>query len=167
MAGWADTALALAPQIAGAGGSPAVLRLSFSRGIPYNAATSRSVAEQPRAPECLCRARPRVPNPVAPRVSPVSKKTAPLDFEHSLRELESLVERMEQGELTLEESLGCFERGVALTRSCQKSLAEAEQKVRILVERDGREELVPFSEPSPPLPPSSPSPAPSDPATRP
>lgn len=59
------------------------------------------------------------------------KKQAP-SFEESLGELEALVERMESGELSLEDSLSAFERGIALTRSCQQALQAAEQKVEIL-----------------------------------
>lgn len=69
------------------------------------------------------------------------KKQNDLNFEKSLQELESLVEKMETGDLSLEESLKCFERGVALTRNCQKALQEAEQKVQILLEKNGKEEL--------------------------
>jgi exodeoxyribonuclease VII small subunit len=60
------------------------------------------------------------------------KKQAMPDFEASLAELEAIVQRLEQGELPLEESLRQFERGVALTRSCQKALRQAEQKIRVL-----------------------------------
>jgi exodeoxyribonuclease VII small subunit len=60
------------------------------------------------------------------------QKPAAPDFEASLAELEAIVARLEQGELPLEESLRQFERGVALTRSCQKALAQAEQKIRLL-----------------------------------
>ena len=74
-----------------------------------------------------------------------TSKTAP-DFESALAELEKLVERMEQGELSLEQSLKDFERGVELTRFCQNSLKEAEQKVRILTEKSGKSELEPFDE---------------------
>ena len=70
-------------------------------------------------------------------------KTASPDFEKSLAELEALVERMEQGDQTLEQSLKDFERGVALTRSCQQALKTAEQKVEQLLQ-NGQEELVPF-----------------------
>lgn len=52
-----------------------------------------------------------------------------ISLEKSLQELEDLVAKMEQGDLTLEESLKHFERGVALSRSCQKALSEAEQKI--------------------------------------
>ncbi|HKJ75998.1 MAG TPA: exodeoxyribonuclease VII small subunit [Gammaproteobacteria bacterium] len=70
----------------------------------------------------------------------------PFDFEKSLEELEKLVERMEQGDLTLEQSLKDFERGIELTRSCQKALQEAEEKVRVLMEKDGREQLGPLED---------------------
>jgi exodeoxyribonuclease VII small subunit len=72
----------------------------------------------------------------------VPKKQNELNFEKSLQELESLVEKMETGELSLEESLKYFERGVALTRDCQKALRQAEQRVQILVEKEGNEKLL-------------------------
>jgi exodeoxyribonuclease VII small subunit len=66
------------------------------------------------------------------------KETAKLDFETAMRELEELVERLEQGELPLEESLAAFERGVMLTRCCQTALKDAEQKVEILLKKAGQ-----------------------------
>lgn len=69
------------------------------------------------------------------------QKTATPDFEAALAELESIVQKLEQGELSLEESLKQFERGVVLTRSCQKSLRQAEQKIRVLA-RAGDGEVV-------------------------
>ena len=63
------------------------------------------------------------------------KSTKTIDFEKALDELETLVERMEQGESSLEDSLKDFERGIELTRSCQNALAEAEQKVQILLNK--------------------------------
>ncbi|MDZ7825212.1 MAG: exodeoxyribonuclease VII small subunit [Gammaproteobacteria bacterium] len=57
-------------------------------------------------------------------------------FEAALEELESLVERMESGSLSLDESLSAFERGIRLTRQCQQSLSAAEQRVRVLLERE-------------------------------
>ena len=66
------------------------------------------------------------------------------DFEASLQTLEALVERMERGELTLEQSLQCFEQGVRLTRECQKALSEAEQRVEILTGKDPEAEPAPF-----------------------
>ncbi len=73
------------------------------------------------------------------------KKENKFDFEKALKELEQLVEKMEQGDLSLEDSLKHFERGVALTRSCQQALTEAEQKVRILLKNKGKSELTTFS----------------------
>lgn len=74
----------------------------------------------------------------------MAKKQNEINFEQSLQELEALVEKMEAGNLSLEESLKYFERGVALTRNCQKALTEAEQKVRILLEKNGKEQLHDF-----------------------
>lgn len=78
----------------------------------------------------------------------MAKKSTPnseaFDFEQALAELEQLVERMEQGELSLEQSLKDFERGIALTRACQGALKDAEQKVQILTGQGGQEELEPF-----------------------
>jgi len=65
-------------------------------------------------------------------------------FEEALNELEALVDAMEKGELPLEDSLHSFERGVQLTRACQQALKEAEQKVRILSQRDLDAEPDPF-----------------------
>ncbi|MEW6354655.1 MAG: exodeoxyribonuclease VII small subunit [Pseudomonadota bacterium] len=59
--------------------------------------------------------------------------------------MEALVERMEKGEVSLEDSLKDFERGIALTRACQQALQEAEQKVHILMEKDGQASIEPFS----------------------
>ncbi|MEZ5534729.1 MAG: exodeoxyribonuclease VII small subunit [Thiolinea sp.] len=61
------------------------------------------------------------------------------DFESAMAELEMLVQRMEGGELSLEDSLREFERGVQLTRLCQEQLKSAEQRVRVLT-ADGDEE---------------------------
>jgi len=73
-----------------------------------------------------------------------SGKTELVDFEKALAELESLVERLESGELSLEESLRQFERGVTLTRACQLALQAAEQKVRQLSGEGGAATLEPF-----------------------
>ncbi|NNJ94136.1 MAG: exodeoxyribonuclease VII small subunit [Halobacteria archaeon] len=75
------------------------------------------------------------------------KKTTTPDFEKSLGELEKLVEKMEQGDLSLESSLEHFEKGVQLSRTCQQALREAEQKVEILMqknEQDSEGNLKPF-----------------------
>ena len=63
-----------------------------------------------------------------------------------MSELESLVESLEKGDQSLEESLQAFERGIELTRSCQKALDEAEQKVRILNSDSEQAELEPFQD---------------------
>lgn len=62
-------------------------------------------------------------------------------FESAMAELEDLVEKMEDGELTLDESLKAFERGVVLTRLCQNELKNAELKVQQLNNDGGLEEL--------------------------
>lgn len=68
------------------------------------------------------------------------------NFEQSLAELETIVDRMERGDLGLEESIRHFEKGISLTRACQKALAEAEQKVQILLQENGDEILADFKE---------------------
>ena len=74
----------------------------------------------------------------------VVRKKQGVDFEASLEELEGLVERMEEGELSLEESLKAYERGIALSRACQKSLDTAEQRIQILSEKDAAAETQNF-----------------------
>lgn len=69
-----------------------------------------------------------------------------LNFEKTLNELENLVETMEEGELSLEDSLKHFERGVLLTRACQTALKEAEQKVQILIDKSEQADPVTFEE---------------------
>ena len=71
---------------------------------------------------------------------------APPDFEKSLAELEVLVARLEEGDVPLEEALKTFERGVALTRQCQTALRVAQQKVEVLLTRNGEETLAPFED---------------------
>lgn len=77
------------------------------------------------------------------------KTPAGPDFEAALAELEQIVRSLEQGELPLEESLRRFERGVELTRHCQKALRQAEQKIRILGKTgDGEAALQDFVPPA-------------------
>jgi exodeoxyribonuclease VII small subunit len=78
-----------------------------------------------------------------PKSAP-AKDTPAIDFEATMTELEALVDRLEQGDLPLEESLKAFERGVALTRSCQSALKDAEQKVEILLKKAGEPSLADF-----------------------
>jgi exodeoxyribonuclease VII small subunit len=65
-------------------------------------------------------------------MSKSSKAQPPKDFESALGELEGLVEKMESGTLSLEDSLTAYKRGMELTAFCQKTLADAEQQVKIL-----------------------------------
>ncbi len=65
-------------------------------------------------------------------MSKPGKTTPPKDFESALAELESLVERMESGQLPLEESLAAYKRGVELSAFCQQKLSAAEQQVKVL-----------------------------------
>jgi len=71
---------------------------------------------------------------------------APPDFEKSLTELEALVSKLEQGDVPLEDALKTFERGVTLTRQCQSALRAAQQKVEILLTRNGGETVESFSD---------------------
>lgn len=67
-----------------------------------------------------------------------------VSFENALAELERLVERMEEGELSLEESLKTYERGIELSRACQRALDAAEQRIQVLSEQDGDRETAPL-----------------------
>ena len=75
----------------------------------------------------------------------MSKKseTAP-DFEKTLNELEKLVVTLEEGELTLDESLSGFKQGIELTRQCQSVLDNAQQTVEQLMKTDDEDSLKPF-----------------------
>jgi exodeoxyribonuclease VII small subunit len=78
-----------------------------------------------------------------------SKPSTPIkspDFEQSLTELEALVQKLEQGDVPLEDALKTFERGVALTRQCQTALRTAQQKVEILLAKNGQETVEPFDD---------------------
>jgi exodeoxyribonuclease VII small subunit len=80
-----------------------------------------------------------------PKEQPKESKT--LAFEESLKTLDGLVNKLEGGELTLEESLSAFEKGINLTRQCQQHLSNAEQKVSMLVGKDDDLQLVDFDSP--------------------
>ena len=62
-----------------------------------------------------------------------------------MQSLEDLVARMESGEMTLEESLAAYERGVGLYRSCQTALEQAELRVRLLSDPENPESAEPFA----------------------
>ena len=76
-------------------------------------------------------------------------KRKKLDYEASIAELESVVERLEQGDISLEESLKLYENGVLITRDCQEALQNAEQKVQMLLKQSGQANLVDFEPHSP------------------
>ena len=76
----------------------------------------------------------------------MAKKKSAFDFESSLVELEKLVDSLEKGDLSLENSLEKFEAGINLARGCQQALNTAEQKVQILMAKDGVEQLEPFQD---------------------
>ena len=69
-----------------------------------------------------------------------------VNFEEALEQLEDLVEAMEAGDLSLEDSLKSFEKGVKLTRECQQALNEAEQKVETLLKTESGVRLEAFGE---------------------
>ena len=73
------------------------------------------------------------------------KRAEEPSFDATLSELESIVQKMEQGDLPLEEALKQFEQGIALVRLAQQKLDQAEQKVQILLSEGGNEQLEPFS----------------------
>ncbi len=70
--------------------------------------------------------------------------TKNINLEKSLSDLEDLVEELESGDLPLEKAMKKFEEGIKLTRSCQKALKDAEQKVEILLKSAGGESLEDF-----------------------
>ena len=73
-----------------------------------------------------------------PEPSPVA------DFEKSLEQLETLVDNMERGELSLEQSLAAYEQGVGLYRRCQQALEQAELRVKLLSDPEKPEQAEPF-----------------------
>ena len=74
----------------------------------------------------------------------MTKAKRPPDFEKALAELEAIVEKLETGDLPIEESLKSFEKGIALTRDCQGALDAAQARVDILLKRDGAASLERF-----------------------
>ncbi len=68
-----------------------------------------------------------------------------ISVEDALERLEGLVEQLEDGELPLEEALGAFEKGVALSRKCGERIQQAEQRVEVLLQEAGEVVRSPFS----------------------
>jgi exodeoxyribonuclease VII small subunit len=81
---------------------------------------------------------------VTTKVKPMpKKKVTEFNVEDAMEDLETIVDEMESGELSLEQAMEQFEKGVKLTRDCHKALQQAEQKVKILLEKQG--ELADFA----------------------
>ena len=72
------------------------------------------------------------------------KKRENLSFEESLNELDTIVQSLEKGDVNLEESMALFERGLNLSQLSQVKLQTAEQKVKILLEKNGTTQLIDF-----------------------
>ncbi|MEQ8234977.1 MAG: exodeoxyribonuclease VII small subunit [Gammaproteobacteria bacterium] len=86
----------------------------------------------------MAKAKPEASQPDAAAATPAD---VPLEFEAAMHELEALVDKLEQGEYSLEESLRQYERGIALTRACEQALRNAEQKVLALA-RNGDDDVL-------------------------
>lgn len=74
----------------------------------------------------------------------MSEETSIKNFEKNLQSLEAIVDELEAGELSLDDALKRFEKGIKITRDCQQALAAAEQKVNILLEENGELQLKPL-----------------------
>lgn len=74
-------------------------------------------------------------NATPPNAAPVQDETQ--SFEAALAQLEALVDRLEQGDLALEEALSAFEEGVALARRCATQLGDAERRIEVLLHQGG------------------------------
>src|SRR5690606_7146476 len=85
--------------------------------------------------------------PAPPGAGPVraTPMTDNIDFETALNELDAIVHKMEDGQLGLEQSLEAFEQGIMLTRQCQQALTSAEQRVQMLIDKDGEAQTKAFS----------------------
>ncbi len=80
-----------------------------------------------------------------PRKPPAPAESSPVaDFETSMSALEDLVGKMEDGEMSLEDSLAAYERGVGLYRNCQQALEQAELRVRLLSDPANPDQAKPF-----------------------
>jgi len=84
--------------------------------------------------------------PTPPDSSAATAPNAVAQFEHSLDELEQLVQRMEKGDLSLDDSLAAYERGVSLYRHCQTALEQAELRVKLLSDPLDAENAEPFDD---------------------
>jgi exodeoxyribonuclease VII small subunit len=73
-----------------------------------------------------------------------SAKQSGVNFEKTLDKLGNIVNKMENGDLSLEQSLNLFEEGITLTRDCHTALKNAEQKVQILIEKNASRDLIDY-----------------------
>jgi len=73
------------------------------------------------------------------------KKIENMSFEESLSELENIVQNLEQGDVNLEEAMTLFERGLNLSQTSQTKLKDAEQKIQILMNKNGQQQLEDFA----------------------
>ena len=73
-------------------------------------------------------------------------KKVEINFESALSDLESIVEELESGDLSLENSLKSFEKGIKLARQCQEELSQAELQVQKLIEEDGELKTTPLKD---------------------
>jgi len=76
----------------------------------------------------------------------MADKKTDINFEKALEELETIVEKLESGDLSLEESLQSFENGIKLTRKCQEQLSKVELQVQKLIEENGELKTIPFAD---------------------
>lgn len=76
-------------------------------------------------------------------------ETTTPSFEDALQELDSIVKSLEGGSLSLQDALACFERGIALTKSCQQALSKAEQKIATLTDDESQAEIDESLKPDP------------------
>lgn len=77
-----------------------------------------------------------------------SKTSQKMSFEQALEKLEKIVRDLESGDLSLEESVKSFEKGIELSKLCKKKLESAEERVKKIVEKEGGDfDLELFEEP--------------------
>ena len=76
----------------------------------------------------------------------MATKKTDINFEKALEELEGIVEDLESGELSLENSLKSFEKGIKLARQCQEQLSKAELQVQKLIEENGELKTAPLKD---------------------
>lgn len=76
-----------------------------------------------------------------------------MTYEQQLQQLEALIKQLENGDLSLDQTLAAYEQGIGLVRACQQQLEHAEQRIQMLSHgADGEETLVPFTDPGDDLP---------------